>query len=256
MQAKLYSLRAFKLALLLARLLPRAAAQQLASAIAWRVYSRDPQRSSALRENLREVIGRNGASLDALCNRNVSNFARMLADYFRCAAGAGAACLLTEWRGMENMEAARAAGHGIVLVTAHLGNWELGGVLLAQHGLPMSVVTLEEPATGLTQWRDAFRRKAGIRTHTVGPGHNFAFVEMIGALRRNEVVAMLTDRPYAGSGSPVKFFGKTAEFSTGPALLWQHTGAAVIPAFVLRNEQGTYTAFADAPLPFVRTADP
>ena len=256
MQAKLYSLRAFKLALLVARLLPRAAAQQLASAIAWRVYSRDPQRSSALRENLREVIGRNGASLDALCNRNVSNFARMLADYFRCAAGAGAACLLTEWRGMENMEAARAAGHGIVLVTAHLGNWELGGVLLAQHGLPMSVVTLEEPATGLTQWRDAFRRKAGIRTHTVGPGHNFAFVEMIGALRRNEVVAMLTDRPYAGSGSPVKFFGKTAEFSTGPALLWQHTGAAVIPAFVLRNEHGTYTAFADAPLPFVRTADP
>ena len=60
----------------------------------------------------------------------------------------------------------------------------------------------------------------------------------------------------SGSGSPVQFFGKLTEFSTGPALLWQHTGAAVIPAFVLRNEEGAYTAFADAPLPFVRTADP
>ena len=78
---------------------------------------------------------------------------------------------------------------------------------------------------------------------------------MIGALRRNEVVAMLTDRPYAGSGSPVTFFGRQTEFSTGPALLWQHAGAAVIPAFVLHNEQGRYTAFADAPLPMVRTDD-
>ena len=255
MQASLYSLRAFKLALVLARILPRGAAQNLASAIAWRVYSRDPECRAVLRGNLCGIIGRNGATLDDLCVRNISNFARMLADYFRCAAGAGATSLLTEWRGLQNVEAARTAGRGVILVTAHLGNWELGGVLLAQHGLPMSVVTLEEPTSALTEWRDAYRRKVGIRTHTVGPGHSFAFVEMVAALRRNEVVAMLADRPYAGSGSPVQFFGRQTEFSTGPALLWQHTGAPVIPAFVLRNDEGRYTAFADAPLPFARTKD-
>ena len=78
---------------------------------------------------------------------------------------------------------------------------------------------------------------------------------MIQALRRNEIVAMLVDRPYAGSGVPVQFCGRSAEFSTGPGLLWHHTGAAVIPAFVLRNKAGTYTAFADPAVPLARGTD-
>jgi len=179
----------------------------------------------------------------------------MLADYFHCTAGGDVRALLEEWRGVEQLEAARALGRGVILVTAHLGNWELGGLLLAHRGLPMSVVTLEEPTAELTRWRDAFRLRAGIRTYAVGPGHNFAFVELIAALRRGEVVAMLVDRPYAGSGESVEFFGRRTKFSTAPALLWQHTGAAVVPAFVLRNETGRYTAFADAPLPLALHAE-
>jgi lauroyl/myristoyl acyltransferase len=54
----------------------------------------------------------------------------------------------------------------------------------------------------------------------------------------------------------VKFFGRTTEFSTAPALLWQHTGAAVVPAFVLRNAEGRYTAFAAPAFPFTRSEDP
>jgi KDO2-lipid IV(A) lauroyltransferase len=120
-----------------------------------------------------------------------------------------------------------------------LGNWELGGVLLALRGFQMNVVTLEEPTTELTRWRDAYRRRVGIRTNAVGPGHDFAFVELIRTLRSGGMVAMLVDRPYTGSGVPVEFFGRTTEFSTGPALLWQHTGAAVIPAFVLHNDSAS-----------------
>jgi KDO2-lipid IV(A) lauroyltransferase len=178
----------------------------------------------------------------------------MLADYFLCASGGRADGLLREWRGLEHVEAARKRGNGVLLVTAHLGHWELGGLLLAGHGLPMTVVTLEEPTTELTRWRDAYRRRAGIHTIAVGPGHSFAFVEMLQALRRNEVVAMLVDRPYEGTGEAVRFFGRPAEFSSGPALLHQHTGAAVVPAFVLRNGTGHYTAFADAALPLAADA--
>jgi KDO2-lipid IV(A) lauroyltransferase len=163
--------------------------------------------------------------------------------------------LLDEWRGFENLEAALARGKGAIVVTAHLGNWELGGILLALRGLPMTVITLEEPTSGLTRWRDAQRRRLGIKTIAVGPGHDFAFVEMIQTLRRNEIVAMLVDRPYAGTGAPVQFFGRSTEFSTAPALLWQHTDAAVVPAFVLQNARGGYVSFADPALCFQRNEE-
>ena len=248
----LYRLRAFQAAGVLARLLPRPVLQKLAPLIGRATFKRNAAGACALRENLHAITGRTGGELDALCADNVAHFSRMLADYFRCGTGdpSRATELLHEWRGFEHFENARARGNGIVLVTAHLGNWELGGTLLALRGLPMSVITLEEPSTELTRWRDDLRQRLGIKTITVGPGHDFAFVEMLNVLRRNEVLAMLVDRPYSGTGSKVRFFERAAEFSTAPALLWQHTGAAVIPAFVLQEARGRYISFADAPLDF------
>jgi KDO2-lipid IV(A) lauroyltransferase len=256
MRPSVYSLRAFKLALVVARLLPRPFANRVATALALRIYRNQERAREALPHNLAVVSGASGEALKRLCEANVANFARMLADYFYCAAGGNARGLLDHWEGIEYLEAARAVGRGVILVTAHLGNWELGGVLLALRGFPMSVVTLEEPTTELTRWRDAYRRRVGIHTNAVGPGHDFAFVELIRTLRSGGIVAMLVDRPYAGSGMPVEFFGRKAEFSSAPALLWQHTGAAVVPAFVLHNDAGRYTAFAQAPLEFCKSTEP
>jgi len=243
----LYSLRAFQAACLAAHIVPRSFARLFSPWIARAVYARLPGSRDALRVNLGRITGLAGAALDALCAENVENFSRMLADYFITIArgGTDASSLLEQWRDLEHFEAARAHGKGVLLVTAHLGNWELGAILLAQQGLPITVVTLDEPTSDLSRWRDAYRKRLGIKTIAVGPGHEFSFLEMMRALQRNEVVAMLVDRPYVGSGTPVTFFGETAEFSSAPALLWQHTGAAVVPAFALQNSDGRYRAFAE-----------
>lgn len=248
----LYSLTGFKLAFAAAQILPRSISRWIGSAVALAAYQRKPEVQATLAANLRRVTGLDGAPLAALCRENVANFGHMLADYFLCAgldADRNAQRLLEEWRGIEHLEAARAAGRGTIVVTAHLGHWELGGILLARHGWPLNVVTLDEPSTGLTRWRDAQRRHLGIRTITVGPGHPFAFVELIQRLRHNELVAMLVDRPYEGSGAPVQFFGSETEFSTAAALLAHHTGAAVLPAFVLQNKSERYVSFADRIIP-------
>lgn len=253
----LYHVRAFRLGRWLARLLPRGVAQALAPWVARVIYARRPEAGAALRANLKLVTGADGKRLDELCEANVANFSRMLADYFLCAAtgGKSAAGLLEAWRGLDHLEAARARGRGVIVVTAHLGNWELGGILLAQRGLPLTVITRDEPSTELTLWRDSYRRGFGIKTVAVGPGHDFASIEMIRALQRNELVAMLVDRPYAGTGAPVEFFDHQSEFSTAPALLWQHTEAAVVPAFVLQTESGRYLSFADPMLPLEHAPD-
>ncbi len=259
MKSALYTLRGFKAAFAVAHLLPRPAAQALAALVGQLVSGKNSAAQAALRANLQPVTGLHGAALDALCAENVANFSRLLADYFRCA-GADAACqcdaLIESWSGFENLAAARAAGRGTIIVTGHLGHWELGGLVLARRGLPLTVITLEEPSTGLTRWREAGRRRLGIKTIAVGPGHPFAFVEMIQTLRRNELVAMLVDRPYAGTGAPVRLFGRDTEFSTAPALLAQHTGACVLPAFVLRQPSGRYVSLAEPIIPMPATADP
>ena len=189
--------------------------------------------------------------LDDLCRENFDSFLRMLCDYFYCSLAPSEKIrgLVQEWRGFEHIAAARKRGKGGLLITAHLGNWELGGILLALEGVPLTIVTLEEPASGLTEWRETYRRRFGIKTVSVGATDPFSFVSIISAMRRNEFVALLVDRPYGGSAVPVHFCGAETSFSSAPTLLWQHTGAEVIPAFVLQKPGGRYVSLLAPPVP-------
>ena len=253
----LYGHLPFKVAYRFASAFPRPACQSLAALLGRASYALIPGIRAALRANLSPVTGAAGAQLDRLCRVNVSNFSKMLADYFYCTTGDPGRIrpLLGEWRGIENLHAARARGKGTILVTAHLGNWELGGMLLALENMPMTVITLEEPSSELTRLRDDYRRKLGIKTIAIGT-EMFAFVEVINTLRNNGIVAMLVERPKEGSGLPVRFFGRETQFSSGPALLWQHTDAAVLPAFVLQKNDGQYLSFIDPAVPMQQDASP
>jgi Kdo2-lipid IVA lauroyltransferase/acyltransferase len=259
MRDSLYTLAGFKLAFATAHLLPRAVCQWMAARIGLAAYARSADAQAALRSNLHLVTGLNGATLDALCDENVANFSRMLADYFLCAgpnAAKRAASLLHHDGGEQHLAAARAPGKGVIVVTGHFGHWELGGLMLALLGLPLTVVTLEEPSSELTRWRESCRRQIGIKTIAVGPAYPFAFVEMMQTLRRNELIAMLVDRPYEGTGACVELFGHKTEFSTAAALLAQHTGASVLPAFVIHDGQGGYATIAEPPIPMEVGGDP
>jgi len=250
-----YRLGTFKAALKIAAALPRPLSQEIAGAIGSASFSLSKSAREIARENLALATGKIGNDLDDLCRANFENFVKMLADYFYCSSAEPSQIrvLVEQRRGLEHIESARARGKGGLLITAHLGNWELGGILLALDGIPLTVVTLEEPSHELTTWREDYRKRLGIKTVAVG-SDPFSFVGIISALRRNEFVAMLVDRPYAQSGVPVKFFENETLFSSAPTLLWQHTDAAVLPAFVLQTKTGRYQSFVESPI--AMNADP
>jgi len=250
MRSPLYGISAFKAAFALTQLLPRPVTRQIADALAWWGLRTAPGLKKIARENLAIATGRTGESLDALVRVNFRNFSRMLADYFLCAGehAANANALIGEFEGWEHLAAARERGRGIVLVTGHVGHWELGGLILALRGLPMSVVTLPEPSDALMRWRSTCRCRLGIGTIAVGQGHDFAFVEMLRTLNANGCLAMLVDRPHPGTGAAVRQFERVTQFSTAPAMLAHHTGATVIPAFVLRQSDHRYRALACPPV--------
>lgn len=244
-----YRLGTFKAALRLANTLPREMSQEIAGALGAESYAFSENARAVTRKNLALATGKTGNDLEELGRENFANFMRMLADYFYCsiAEPERIRALVGTLRGLEHIRAARERGHGGILITAHLGNWELGGILLALEGVPLTVVTLEEPSTELTKWRESYRQRLGIKTVAIG-SDPFSFVGIISALRRREFVAMLVDRPYANSGVPVRLFGHETLFSNAPSLLRQHTEADVLPAFVLQTKTGRYLSLIEPPV--------
>ncbi len=243
-----YSPFSFQTASWLIRHFPRLWTRSLSVAFGELGYQFCTNRRKALQLNLTAVTKalHQREELSRYC---FHNFLRMLHDLCDCAeSGVGRLNeMMVERRGFEFLEAARIKGKGTLLITGHLGAWELGGMVLASDGFPVNVVTLAEPTSELNEWRQKFRQRFGIKTVTVGED-KFAFVEIIQALRRNELVAMLVDRPYLNSGIEVQFFDRPTLFSAAAARVWQYTQASVIPAFVLQLEPGQYGCYAYPPI--------
>ena len=243
-----YSPLSFEAASWIIRHLPRPVSRSMSVAVGELGYRLCNSRRVALLRNL-DAITQEKKRRNALCKSCFHNFLRMLHDFCDCAEGGAARVnsLMVERRGFHFLEAGRRNGKGILLITGHLGAWELGGMVLASDGFPVNVVTMAEPTQELNEWRQKYRQRFGIKTITVG-SDKFAFVEIIQALRRNELVAMLIDRPYLNSGVQVRFFEHPTLFSAAAAHIWQHTQASVIPAFVLQLEPGQYGCYAYPPI--------
>ena len=239
-----YSPASFEVASWLIRHLPPSAGRALAAAVGRLGFEWCDTRREAVLWNL-TALSHDPAVQHRLAQGCFENFLRMLHDFIDCAGGGVGRInqLVVDRRGFEFLEAGRKGGRGILLVTGHLGAWELGGMVLAADGFPVNVVTLAEPTPELNTWRQKYRARFAIKTITVG-SDKFAFVEIIQALRRNELVAMLIDRPYLNSGVPVRFFERPTFFSAAAARIWSHTRAAIVPAFVLQLTPGRYGCYA------------
>jgi KDO2-lipid IV(A) lauroyltransferase len=149
------------------------------------------------------------------------------------------------------LDDALAAGSGAILISPHLGNWELGGLGLASKGYRINVLTFREPDEKVNELRERFRRERGINFIYVDrdDASPLAIIEAATALRRNEVLALLGDRD--GSSHTVTFdlFGLPAQIPVGAAYLALATGAPVIPVFV-PLEGGRYATIMEEPVYF------
>ena len=117
----------------------------------------------------------------------------------------------------------------MILALPHLGGWEWAGRWLADrgHGLTAVVEAIEPPE--LFDWFSDLRRKLGMRIVSLGPS---AGREVLAALKRNDVVCLLSDRDIQRTGSEVEFFGETTTIPAGPATLSIRTGAPILPTAV------------------------
>lgn len=153
---------------------------------------------------------------------------------------------LVEVEGWERVEALRAAGRPIVILTGHCGNWELLAALINCRGLAMEVVgrRLEEP--GLQELLLTVRRRFG--TETIERGEAGSARRLLGTVRAGGALGVLIDQDIRAESVFVPFFGRPAHTPVGPAKLALRLDAAVVPTFIERLPDGRHRAVFHPPL--------
>jgi KDO2-lipid IV(A) lauroyltransferase len=149
------------------------------------------------------------------------------------------------------MEALR-AGKGVICITPHLGNWEMGGLLFAFKRGKLNVLTLDERDLETKSFREEMRKRYGIKNLYIDPKDDspMAILDVVKALRRNEIVAMLGDRVESQKTMTFKFFGKETPFPIGSAILAMATEAPVLPVFVVMEKNRKYWGIIEDPVFF------
>jgi predicted RND superfamily exporter protein/lauroyl/myristoyl acyltransferase len=188
----------------------------------------------------RKIVERNlaliGAKADAL--KVFENFGQTLADYFVIEPE-----MIVEDIGKEHLYRLASRHEGALLVTVHLGLFELGSMLTPRIGQQPIVLSAPEPSRALGEWRAKFRARWGAETFEVG-NDSFSFVEITRRLKQGRCVAMLMDRPYGENFIVVDHI----PFSTGPVWLSLLSGAPIVAGTVTALPGGGYRVEAHAPI--------
>ena len=141
--------------------------------------------------------------------------------------------------GKENLDSALSKGCGVVLVSAHFGNFPLllgrlavegytaGGIMKPMHDKRVEEIFLEK------------RKKFGVKTIYSQP-RNTCVNNTIQALRNNELIFIPIDQNFGTGGIFVNFFGRKAATAAGPVVFAQRTGAALLPCFIVRQPDDTH----------------
>jgi phosphatidylinositol dimannoside acyltransferase len=193
---------------------------------------RDGTGTRRLRANLRRVVGPGvgEAELDALVRRGLRSYARYWREVFRLPViGPAAIRERTDFSGADVLDAAIAAGRGVVCTLPHMGNWDAAGVWLVDHGARFTTVAERLRPESLYRRFLAYREGLGMEVLPLTGGDRPPSDVLAGRLRAGGVVCLLGDRDLTRRGVDVRFFGETARMPAGPALLAATTGAALLP---------------------------
>ncbi len=181
-------------------------------------------------------------------------FARCLTDTFE-ATGPRPPPIGVEAVGEEHLEAASRLGRGAVMVTAHVGNWELFGRIVAKKGYPVTVAMARERNPSVRRFSEDLRAGGGVEVLYTDDGSGaFVALDLLRALRRGRMLAVQIDRPAGGDGDVVlPFFGAQVPFPRGPFLLAQAAGAPVLPVFTFLLGHHRYRVEVSPPIEVPRT---
>jgi len=197
-----------------------------------------PRRRRAALDNLAAMLPDvTKARRRQIARAMMRSYTRMLYEFFRLPGlPAGELADGIEVEGLEHVRAALAKGRGVIVTSSHIGNWELGAVVLARRGHPVNAVAGVQFGRWLSG--DVREAKAQLAVATISPEDGFR--KLWRALARNEILALIVDGDVYSQGAECEFFGRSTLWPSGAGSLAMRTGAAVVAGYCERLARGRF----------------
>lgn len=141
--------------------------------------------------------------------------------------------------GKDNLDRALTKGKGVILISAHFGNFPLMLVRLGLEGYKVAGIMRPMRDSRIENFFITRRNRFNIKTIYSFP-RNTCVNNTIHALRSNEIVFIPIDQNFGTGGVFVDFFGKKAATATGPIVLARRTKAVLLPCFMVRQKDDTH----------------
>lgn len=226
-----------------ARYAPLPVSLSIAHAGCWVAYTCLRDTTAAVVDNLRAVFPHEtDAQLWARAKKTFHTYTDDYIDFMRALSWTREQALARfTYEHEHRLTDALALGRGVILVTGHFGNWEVGGVMMRAFDLPLTVVAMPEADPTVNRLRRRIRESLGVDTLEVRQSLDTP-LQIRRLLGQNRVVAMLMDRHVDRDRVPVTMFGRQVQFLGTPALLGYLTGAPIVPIFLTREGRGRFRA--------------
>jgi KDO2-lipid IV(A) lauroyltransferase len=232
---------AMTLGRLAARFLPRRwlfRVSDVLATIGYRCFSGFRNRSKT---NIATVFGEtmSAGAIDEMAHQSLKNIMRSCAEVaIALEASDSELRALVPVVGTEHLDAALAKGFGVLVLSAHLGNFFLIGSRLAIEGYPVSVLVNPPRDTRLAKLLEKYRSQIRLKEIQARPQRE-ALRALQDCLRRNNITVIISDEFRRRRGVEAAFFGRTVIARRGPATVALRTGAAIVPAYMVRQPDGS-----------------
>ena len=240
----------YRIGYFLANVLPLKLAYSLSKRISDLQYVFVAKDREAVALNLSIVTKKDIKECRKIARKVFRNFGLYLVDFFRMPNMSDADIKKrVKVEGIENIESVLKQGRGGIILTCHIGNWEMGGVVMAMLGYDMSAVALTHKHKDINTLFIKQREKKGLKvipiTHIMKP--------CISALRRKGLLALVGDRDFTNNGIVMDFFGMPTSIPQGPAMFSLKTDSPIIPGFFIRRDSFNYSLIFDRPIDLKET---
>ena len=138
--------------------------------------------------------------------------------------------------GLAEVDKALAQKKGLIILSGHIGNWELGGIALGLLGYPINAITLTHKDPRVNQFFNRQREKKGFKAIPLGK----AVRGCLEAFSRNEIVCILGDRDFTQGGLVVDFFGRPSLIPKGPAVFFLKNKVPIVMALSLQEDSDKF----------------
>lgn len=238
----------YKIGCFLSVALPLKISYAVACAIADMYYRVSRKDRNAILKNLDVILGDEAADpgkAEGIAREVFRNFAKYLVDFFRFSKiDLEYIKEFVKIEGLDNIDKARSKGKGVIALSAHIGNWELGGFVLPMIGYPTSAVVLTHQNKLINDFFTRQRSLSKLKPIEIGPSLRSCYR----ALKSNCLLALLGDRDFSKNGMYIDFFGKKALIPKGPSVLSYRIGSAIVPCFMIREADDTFRFIFEEPI--------